>query len=140
MTRSLSLLTRRSRPSTLGPTSGLRVEVCPPSLRCEPGTTWQRWLFWLLAPAPEDASLPPSRMPAVRVDFMAALADVQSPEAQQMRDRIAHARSMRDLWHVRAELFRLIGLAHSQFEAEQRLSQLNRHFPTRAPRSQFAPL
>jgi len=29
---------------------------------------------------------------------------------------------------------------HSQHEAERRLARLNRHFPTRSPRSGFAPL
>jgi hypothetical protein len=33
-----------------------------------------------------------------------------------------------------------VGVAHSQFEAQARVDLLNRHFPTRAPRSQFAPL
>jgi len=33
-----------------------------------------------------------------------------------------------------------VGVARSQAEAEQRLLLLNRHFPTRAPRSQFAAL
>ena len=47
---------------------------------------------------------------------------------------------LRELWHLRSELFRQVALQHSQFEAEQRLSRLNRHFPTRAPRSGFAPL
>jgi hypothetical protein len=31
-------------------------------------------------------------------------------------------------------------VAHSQHQAELRLGQLNRHFPTRAPRSGFVPL
>jgi hypothetical protein len=95
-------------------------------------------MFWLLAPAPHDASPPLNRLPGVRTEFLAVMADVDSEEAEQLRQRIQNARSLRDLWHTRAELFRQLGLNHSEFVAEQRLLLLNRHFPTRAPRSQFA--
>ena len=54
------------------------------------------------------------------------------------RHDLAH--SLRDLWHLRAELYHVLALNHDQREAEQRLTQLNRHFPTRAPRSGFVPL
>ena len=57
-----------------------------------------------------------------------------------MRWRVQEARSLRELWHVRADLYRVIAVAHSQREAEERLLLLNRHFPTRAPRSQFGTL
>ena len=62
----------------------------------------------------------------------AALPDPRDPE------RITH--SLRDLWHLRAELYHVLALNRDQREAEQRLTQLNRHFPTRAPRSGFVPL
>jgi hypothetical protein len=71
---------------------------------------------------------------------MASLADISTEDADRLRLRIHDARSLRELWHVRADLFRVIAVAHSQTEADQRLDLLNRHFPTRAPRSQFAPL
>ena len=76
----------------------------------------------------------------VRNEFMAAMADIATDEADELRMRIHEARSLRELWHARAELFRLVGLTYSQTEAEQRLLLINRHFPTRAPRSQFAAL
>jgi hypothetical protein len=97
-------------------------------------------MFWLVAPAPQEASPPLDRLPNVRNEFMAVLADIATPDADRLRVRIHHARSLRDLWHVRADVFRIVGLNHSQSEAEQRLLLLNEHFPTRAPRSQFAPL
>jgi len=37
-------------------------------------------------------------------------------------------------------VYRLVAIAHSQSEAEARLALLARHFPTRSPRSQLAPL
>lgn len=140
MMKSLQLLPRRARRSTLEAPSSLRVEVCPPSLRQAPASPWQRAMFWLLAPAPQDASPAPSRLHAVRSDFHALLVDIHGDAAAALRQRIGDARSLRELWHLRAEAYRVIGLGHSQSVAEDRLARLNRHFPTRAPRSQFAPL
>jgi hypothetical protein len=139
--KTLSLsLPRWSRRSTLLGNSGLRVECAPPSLQHLPGGLWQRLMFWLLAPAPGDASPPLNRLPAVRTDFLAALADVPGDEAEDTRWALQHARSLRELWHLRTDVFRLVAVATSQAEAEQRLLLLNRHFPTRAPRSQFGAL
>jgi hypothetical protein len=143
MLRSISLLTRHGLPSwgrrsTLSAPSAFRIEVRPPSLRCKPGTAWQRLLFWLMAPAPQDAAPPLNRLPGVRDAFLKTLGDVEIPEATPLRDRIQEARSLRELWHLRAEVYRVVGLARNQVEAERRLGQLNCHFPTRAPRSQFA--
>ncbi len=141
MLRSLPQLSRWHRRSTLCDPSSLRVEVCPPSLRCAPeGNAWQRLLFWLLAPAPQSSSPPLNRLPGVRIEFLATLADIDSSEADTLRRRINDTRSLRELWHARAEVYRVVGVAHSQFHAEQRVALLNRHFPTRAPRSQFATL
>jgi hypothetical protein len=138
-----SLLSRWSRRTTtlLGPHSGLRVEVCPPSLRCAPGGGWwQRLMFWLMAPAGQESAPPLNRLPGVRRDFLATLSDIQTTESDDLRQRIENTRSLRELWHLRAEVYRVVGLAHSEAQATERLSLLNRHFPTRAPRSQFAPL
>jgi hypothetical protein len=140
MIKSLSLLPRWSRRSTLLGTSALRLDCAPPSLCHRPTGPWQRLMFWLLAPAPRDAAPPLNRLPAVRSEFMAALADVASEEAEDTRWGIQNARSLRELWHLRTDVFRLVAVAQSQVEAEQRLLMLNRHFPARAPRSQFGVL
>lgn len=125
--------------TTLMTPSRLRSGVRPPSLSCAPSSIWQRALFWLLTPAPREASPPLNRLPGVRIDFLATLADIEGPEAEPLRQRIGRAHSLRELWHARAEVFHVVGVAHSQAEADHRLTRLNRHFPTRAPRSQFAP-
>jgi hypothetical protein len=138
--RSLPFLHRRGFRSTLSDPSSLRVEVCPPSLRMAPASTWQRLMFWLVAPAPQDCAPPLNRLPAVRDDFLHRLADVRLDGAQALRLRVDSARSLRELWHLRTEVYRLVALQHSQAEAEQRLAALNHHFPTRAPRSGFAAL
>ncbi len=93
-----------------------------------------------MAPAPQDAAPPPQRLPAVRADFLATLADIADDDAEALRERIERCRSLRELWHARSEIYRVVGVAHSQAEAETRVALLNRHFPTRAPRSQFAAL
>jgi hypothetical protein len=141
MLRALSPFSRWNRRSTLCDPSSLRVEVCPPSLRCAPdGNAWQKLMFWLMAPAPRHSAPPVNRLPGVRMEFLATLADIDSEEADALRLRIRDTRSLRELWHTRAEVYRVVGVAHSQGQAEDRVNLLNRHFPTRAPRSQFATL
>ena len=129
---------RWGRRSTLLDSSAFKVQCEPPSLRHAPGSLWQSLMFWLMAPAPQDAAPPLNRLPGVRTDFMASLADISTADADRIRMRIHEARTLRELWHVRAELYRVVAVTHSQTQAEQRLLLLNRHFPTRAPRSQFA--
>jgi hypothetical protein len=126
--------------STLSMPSSLRVEVRPPSLRHAPDSTWHRLMFWLLAPDAPDAAPPLNRLSGVRDDFVVALADVDTDEGRDLAHRVDKARSLRELWHLRSDVYQVVSLRHSQHEADQRLADLNRHFPTRAPRSGFAPL
>ena len=117
-----------------------RTEVCPPS-RSAPH--WSlRLLAWLCLTAPVTAAA--SRLDAVRADFMACLADcVDDAESVLPGDvlmRINTAHSLQELWHLRAALYQVIALRHSQQVAQQRLERVNRHFPTRAPRSGFMAL
>lgn len=134
------LLARPARRSSFGESTRLRTEVMPPSLRHAPDCGWQRLLGWLIAPSVERSSPPLNRLPPVRGEFAACLVDVQTDGDEALRARIAAARSLRELWHLRAEVYRLVATAHSEAEAQARLARLNRHFPTRAPRSGFAPL
>lgn len=120
--------------STLSTPSAFRVEARPPSLRHAPASLGQRLLFWLLAPAPQEASPPINRLPGVKQDFLAAVADADSPMTETLRLSIGDARSLRELWHLRASVYNAIGRAHSEYEAERRLRRLDRHFPTKAPR------
>ena len=136
----LTLLLRTGRRSTLGATSCLRMDASPPSLRHAPESPWERFVFWLLAPAPHDAAPPLNRLPEVRGDFYGVLADIDGPAANTLRHQISSARTLRELWHLRTDIFRLVALAHTQLEAERRVTLLNRHFPARAPRSQFGGL
>ena len=135
-----SWMPQPARPQPGDTASGSRIEVCPPSLRQVPDSAWQRILFWLLAPAPQDAAPRSSRLQAVREDFQQCIVDLAVPEAGDLWDRIGRTYSLRDLWHLRTDVYRVVALEHSQFEAERRVQSLNRHFPTRSPRSAFAPL
>ncbi len=117
-----------------------RLEVRPPSLRHAPSSWWERLAFWLFAPAPHDVAPPLNRLPGVQEDFLHSIADLHCDEGRRLAMRVGHARSLRELWHMRIDVYNLVATQRSEFEATQRLSLLNRHFPTRAPRSGFAPL
>lgn len=120
--------------STLSTLSAFRAEVRPPSLRHAPTSLGQRLLFWLLAPAPQDAAPPINRLPRVKQDFLDCLADVDLPTADALRIAIHGAHSLRELWHLRAEVYNTVGRAHNEVEAGRRHDRLARHFPRRAPR------
>jgi hypothetical protein len=137
---SFSLLLRPNHRDSLASRIGWRAEVCPPSLRQAPRSAWNRLLFWLLAPGPLQASPSLNRLPPIRQDFLDSLDDIRTEPGCALCSRIGQARSLRELWHLRAELYNVVSLNHSQHEAERRLARLNRHFPTRAPRSGFVPL
>jgi hypothetical protein len=76
-------------------------------------------------------------LPQVRADFLRCIADLASAPVSELKRRIGLAHSLRELWHLRAEVYRVVAVAHSQQEAERRVAALNHHFPTRAPRSGF---
>ena len=137
---SFSLLLRPRYRDTLASRIGWRAEVCPPSLRQAPRSPWNRLWFWLRAPGPLQSSPSLKRLVRVRQDFLSILADLPADAADPLRLRIDEARTLRELWHLRTGLYSVVALHHSQHEAEQRVAQLNRHFPTRAPRSGFVPL
>ncbi len=128
-----------SRRVPFGASSRMRVEVRPPSLRHKPASLWQQLLFWLLAPAPQDSAPPLNRLPAVRNEFTNCLRGISLAHTASTAHEIGNARSLRDLWHLRARVYTTVALHLSQAEAEVRLARLNRHFPTRAPRSGFLP-
>lgn len=122
-----------------------RLEVCPP--RSARSRGWllvlRRWLHsgWPASGVATLSGLPTAEMlERVRQEFIEALEDLPPFAADALLDRIHFARSLRELWHLRAEVFSLVSLHHDQAEADERLAWLNRHFPTRSPRSGFGPL
>jgi hypothetical protein len=130
---------------TAGP---VRIESCPPSaLPARPGWA-DRLMDWLshggYAAASrfardEDDPAPAGVSPlaTVRQEFIDCLGDVATRQASDLAERIVRARSLRELWHLRSEVFSLVSCHANQAEAKSRLARLNRHFPARAPRSGF---
>ena len=131
-----------------------RIVVCPPALLHRPAmftAGWRAglrdWLNtgWNSAPVPTElrAARTANGNPnfdRVREEFLQSLADIRTQQAGELQGRIHTSRSLRDLWHLRPEVFKLVAIRFSQAEAQNRLDRLNRHFPTRSPRSGFAPL
>jgi hypothetical protein len=146
------LLPRRLRPAHR---SG-RTQVCPPallqgSMLGTPGwrAALQSWLSTGWTAPPSDPPDQPQaghggiidpRLGQARDDFLQAVQDIRAPQTGLLQGRVRIARSLRELWHLRPEVFNLVALCVSQAEAQCRLDRLNRHFPTRSPRSGFAPL
>jgi hypothetical protein len=128
------------RPTLIPARGPVRIEVCPPAAMSLSVSPWQLLRGWWSRHAAVDVSPAQRRLTLIREEFCRSLDDIRTPEAGSLLECIAHARSMRELWHLRPAMFSLIAVHYSQYEADQRLASLNRHFPTRAPRSGFAPL
>jgi hypothetical protein len=123
------------------------IESCPPSaLPARPG--WAtRLMDWLAQGgyaagarrAHGDAlgRAGATSLSAVRHEFVESLGDIATRQAADLADRIVQARSLRELWHLRTDVFSLVACHADQAEARSRLARLNRHFPARAPRSGF---
>lgn len=122
-----------------------RTEVFPPD-RLYRVSRWRRglrdWLNtgWDVSRPAELNALPlrsstpessPSSMAEVRHAFVEALDDIDIGAAQAVRERIARARSPRELWHLRTAVYTLIATQHSESQAQLRMATLNRHFPLR---------
>lgn len=125
-----------------------RVEICPPARLQGAGPAAPGWRAdireWLSTPwqmPPRDAdSAARAGVVRVRDDFLEEVLDIRTQQSGMLQERIRSARSLRELWHLRPEVFGIVSLRYSQAEAQTRLERLNRHFPTRSPRSGFAPL
>lgn len=122
-----------------------RTEVFPPD-RLYRVTRWRRGLRdWLNTgwdvsrpaelnewPAGSPTHPPaPSPMAEVRPAFAQALVDLDTEAAQALRNRIARARSPRELWHLRTAVYTLIATQLNESQAQSRMDTLNRHFPLR---------
>jgi hypothetical protein len=128
----------------------VRLESCPPAPFGHSSGLIDRLLDRLIdwlgsrhasrrETASNDATPPAGVTPVneVRLEFAAAVADIPTRAADQLFVRIEAARSLRELWHLRADVFNAVSCHCNQAEARARLSRLNRHFPARAPRSGF---
>ena len=102
----------------------------------------KHWLAPVWAPSGSSVAGLFERAPALdaaRDDFIMAIDDLAGSRVARLEHAIEHAVSLRDLWYLRTELYSLVAGEFGQHEADQRLALLNRHFPTRSPKSGFAP-
>ena len=76
---------------------------------------------------------------AARDDFILAIDDLAGARIARLEHAIERAVSLRDLWYLRTEVYSVVAGEFGQHEADQRMALLNRHFPTRSPKSGFAP-
>ena len=82
---------------------------------------------------------PAKRLSQVRDEFLDSLQDLPGAQAEPLAQRIAKARSLRELWHLRSQVYGAVAVTINQVEAERRLALLNRHFPQRTARVTPAP-
>ena len=113
-----------------------RIEVYPPQLWPSSPSWHGRLKRWFSAAAPwlPEPSRPVNRLAAVKDEFLQSVTDLSGSAADSLSDSIARARSLRELWHLRAPVYGALATALNQSEAERRMARLNRHFPTRTPR------
>jgi hypothetical protein len=114
-----------------------RAQVTPPDLFARSPSTLVAWLrrgwawLWDMEELPRKAA-PTTGLAQARTEFHSAIWDLQSLKANQLREHIAAARSLRELWHLRADVFKLISVHRGQAEAQTRIDVLDSHFPVRA--------
>jgi len=106
-----------------------RTDVRPPAIWGKAEPVWKTLLNWLRrGDAPAERRL--LTLEEARQDFASSLADLPCDDACDLRRRGQSARSLRELWHLRAELYSVVAKHRSQTEADRRLRVVNRHFPT----------
>lgn len=123
-----------------GTPSGLglrRTQVVPPSLFSRSRPMWKAWItgfwcwLWDMDELPRTPA-PATGLRKVKSEFNSAMWDLQSMRANQVRALVEQARSLRELWHLRADVFRVISVHRGQIEAQLRLDALDSHFPVRS--------
>jgi hypothetical protein len=115
--------------------STLRMNVCPPDV-CPAGESlWSATLRWLVGGNVEEVPSLRTPLEKARGEFVAAMDGLLPLDHNDLLRRAQHARSLRELWHLRSELYTLIARRTSQVEADARLACVNQHFPTRAQRT-----
>jgi hypothetical protein len=133
-TMSTALLHRLLHRKPVAPTT-LRMNVCPPDVCPKSDSLWSATLRWLVAGNTEAVPALRTPLEKARTEFVAAMTGLLDADDNALLKRAQHARSLRELWHLRSELYTLIARRISQVEADARLARVNQHFPTRAQRT-----
>ena len=112
-----------------------RMNVCPPDVCPQSESLWSATLRWLVGGDVEVVPALRTPLEKARTEFVAAMDGLLEVDPMDLLRRAQHARSLRELWHLRSELYTLIARRVSQVEADVRLARVNQHFPTRAQRT-----
>ena len=116
------------------------IQVCPPR-DGEPATRprggLRDWLTNTLPPMLGAAGQRDSGagfgstqpLETARQDFIDSLTDIRTQQAGALLRRIRLARSLRELWFLRPEVFHLVAHHRDQAEANHRMAVLGSHFP-----------
>ena len=112
-----------------------RMNVCPPDVCPQGESLWSATLRWLVGGNVEEMPALRTPLERARSEFVGAMDGLLEDDHMDLLRRAQHARSLRELWHLRSELYTLIARRISQVEADTRLGRVNQHFPTRAQRT-----
>src|ERR1700756_3447088 len=114
---SAALLHRLLHRKSAAPTT-LRMNVCPPDVCPGSDSLWSKALRWLVGG--DAQAVPALRTPLERArsEFVAAMSGLTELDPNDLLRRAQHARSLRELWHLRSELYTLIARRVSQPEAD----------------------
>ena len=123
------LLRKPAAPTTL------RMNVCPPDICPARETLWHALLRWLVGGNVEAAPALRTPLEKARSEFVSAMNGLIDSGDNDLLRRAQHARSLRELWHLRSELYTMIARRVSQTEADARLARVNQYFPTRTQRA-----
>lgn len=122
------------------------VQVCPPLVRrTAPRSRHNSWVGWLTSTSPLSQlgsaangagtiSRDDDPLSKARRDFIDTLVDIRTQQAGDVLRRIRAARSLRELWFLRTEVFNLVAHHRDQSEAAQRMAMLGSHFPHQVTR------
>ena len=122
------------------------IQVCPPLDRqkaARPRSGLREWINSTLPPRlgvgfrleSEEPSGCDDPLTIARRDFIETLADIRTQQAGDLLGRIRLARSLRELWFLRPEVFSLVAHHRDQSEANHRMAVLGAHFPPQGGRS-----
>jgi len=125
------LLNRRGPPASL---VSLRMDVRPPDASSGRDSLLSSTLRWISGSEPELPARLRTPLERARAEFLWAMEDLLDLDSSDLLCRAQHARSLRELWHLRSELYTLIARRISQGVANERLARVNQHFPRRAAR------
>ena len=131
---STALLHRLLHRKPAAPTT-MRMNVCPPDVIPKSESLWSATLRWLVGGNVEVVPALRTPLERARSEFVAAMTGLTEDDHNGLLKRATHARSLRELWHLRSELYTLIARRVGQPEADARLARVNQHFPTRAQRT-----